>query len=209
MSRWTRAGAAALLLALTACMSNTATREPVSPVTYTAPNYRAANSVGRLARLAVAPVVLHWQDSDRREDEAAFAAEQEAVRAETRDTLMAFLAQDKGYAVVPVVDEADWPDDAARATAGQRLGVDGIVVVERWIREPWTTWDGLLNIVLLNGPLVKALTETNLRMSIYETASGRLVWTAECHGWDDQAVTEIWGKLLVNLDNAVPAVLQH
>lgn len=208
-SRWTRLPAAALAFALAACTSTTVTEEPVTPTTYTAPSYRAASSVGRLARLAVAPLTLDWRDSNRSKDAVAFAAAQDAVRQDTRDALVRFLTETKGYTVVAMAEDADLRSDAARAAAGRLWGVDGIVVVERWIRQPWDTWDGLLNIALMNGPLVKMLSETSLRMSIYETASGRLVWQAEWHGRDTEAAPVDWSERLVDLDNAVPAVLQR
>lgn len=92
--------------------------------------------------------------------------------------------------------------------AGQRLGVDGIVTVERWIAEPW---DAMFigNVFLMNIPLIIAFNTVNLRISIHETASGRLVWQKEMKGTDALVSGGDVVGALSDLENAVPAQLRR
>lgn len=212
MKRATVASALApvLVLALAAgCSEVTAGREPLTPVSYEAPGFRAPESVGRLAELAVYTVALDWEADRAVRREPAFRERFDRVRDETRSTLAAYLALRKGYDVVPVDEPPPAAKPAAIREAGRQHGADGVVIVERWVAEPWDSVDGVVNIMLLNIPLARALSEVSLRVSIYETATGRLAWQAVQKGRDDAGGPIEWARLLGDMDNAVPRQLRR
>lgn len=197
-----------LLTILCGCASEWRTAEPVTPSTYAAPSHRSASSIGRLSRLAVLPVVVHLETDDETLSAQVLDERRQTIRRELQAAIKDFLMTRKGYEVR--LSELQVPPSDAKAIqeAGQRLGVDGIVVAERWIAKPWSTAKGVLNVFALNIPLFNALSAVNLRISIFETASGRLAWQKELKGEDPGDRTDL-EPALRDMDNAVPQQLRR
>jgi hypothetical protein len=209
-----------LLGLLYGCATEWRTGEIVAPSTYEAPSYRSASSIGRLSRLGVLPVMLHMTGGNDELSQQAWDARRTEISHEVQRAVVEFLVTLKGYDAREVeVSIATTNTDAVRM-AGNSLSVDGIVLVERWFKRPWSTVDGLMNIVTLNIPLFLGLSKLNQRLSIYETASGRLVWQKELQGenWgndyaylcysDSSRCIDLNG-LLGDLENAVPLQLRR
>ncbi len=204
----TRAAIMLLLAVLAGCASEWQTREPVQPTTYAAPVYRAAASVGRLGRLAVLPVDLHVETTAESGDMITAERERQRLARALQTQVSAYLIEQKGYDA-RTVETAIADADAARHDAGVGLNVDGIVVVERWIKPAWSTAKAILNVFTLNIPLFRAMNAPNLRISIYETASGRLVWRNEQKGEESDLNARVdLAAALGDLDNAIPPQLR-
>lgn len=202
-------GLAFLLLGMLAgCANEWHTSEPVRPTTYAAPLHRTATSVGGLSRLAVLPVDLRVETGTPPADQTEWEVERQRLAKELQNRVSAYLLTQKGYearTIETMIADAD----AARQSAGRSLHVDGIVMVERWIKPPWSTGKAILNVFSMNIPLFRAMNSLNLRISIYETASGRLVWRNERKGEESDlhASVDLAG-VLGDLDNAIPAQLR-
>jgi len=206
----TRLAALLALMVLFGCAREWRTSEPVQPTTYVAQSYRAVSSVGRLSRLAVMPVRLNAEaDAEQLALPESIAQRQRLAR-ELQASVSAYLANQKGYETLNVDMTLPSIEASAISAAGQRLNVDGIVLVERWIVQPWSTAKGILNVFTLNIPLYRALSAVNLRISIHETMSGRLVWQSESKGEESDLNAKIdLPRVLGDLDNAVPAQLRR
>jgi hypothetical protein len=197
-----------LLGMLAGCASEWHTSEPVRPTTYAAPIHRTATSVGGLSRLAVLPVDLRVETDTPPADQTEWEVERQRLAKELQNRVSAYLLMQKGYEA-RTVETTIADADAARHAAGRNLHVDGIVVVERWIKPPWSTAKAILNVFTLNIPLFRAMNTLNLRISIYETASGRLVWRNERKGEESDLHAPIeLADVLGDLDNAIPALLR-
>jgi len=219
-----------ICLTIWGCSYHSQTMETVTPSTYTSAPHRPANSVGKLRRLALMPVELESHKEK-------FTSEQERANTALayQDICARYLSARKGYEVVKVRESNEawsarlsetgreeartlfrqWRKrNAGKHTAmmvkrlGSLLGVDGIVVV--WIREraPMGAAGGMANIMLMNLPLFYRMASPDTGAYIYETASGRLVWSEEQSNVDaiEDMETALTG-LLSNLENAVPAPL--
>lgn len=197
-----------LLAILCGCASEWRTAEPVTPSTYAAPSHRSASSIGRLSRLAVLPVVVHLETDDATLSAAALDERRQTIRRELQVAIKEFLITRKGYEVRLSERQVTPSDAKAIQEIGQQLGVDGIVVTERWVAKPWSTAKGVLNVFALNIPLFNALSAVNLRISIFDTASGRLAWQKELKGEDSSDRTELEAALS-DMDNAVPPQLRR
>ncbi len=199
-----------LLGLLLACSREWRTDAPVQPATYTAPAYRAANSVGRLGRLAVLAVDLHLEADAAAQARPDWRASRDrlarALQLEVRD----YLVQKKGYDALVVDEPAPARDEDSMRAIGGRLRVDGVVLVERWFKKPWSTAKAVMNVFLLNVPLFQALSALNLRVSIYEAASGRLVWRHELTGEMEEGKEPLdLAAVFGDLENAVPIQLRR
>lgn len=195
---------------LLACSHEWRTEAPVQPSTYAAPSYRAASSIGRLGRLAVLAVDIHLDAESGEQEQPAWLARRDSLARELQVSVGDYLATKKGYDI-RLVDEPSPPSgEEAMRVVGKRLNVDGIVVVERWYKRPWSTTKAIMNVFLLNVPLFRALSALNLRVSIYETASGRLVWQRELKGEIDDRREKIdLANVFGDLENAVPVQLRR
>jgi hypothetical protein len=231
------------VLALSGCASEWRTQAPVTPTSYAAPSYRSPSSVGRLARLAVPPARVDIEADEKTRATPEWAARRAALARDTAAKVAEYLSRTKGYDAFAVAGadgrwrselaappgppdleqlEAAWSavsgaDDRlpAAQAIGAAFGADGVVLVERWIKKPWTTGKAIANIVLLNALLFSALADTNARVSIYESASGSLVWRGKLTGEISRAdgeggyVRRDVESLLQDLENAVPAQLRR
>lgn len=209
-----------LLGLLYGCATEWRTGETVAPSTYEAPLYRSASSIGRLSRLGVLPVMLHKQWDSKELSQQAWDARSTEISHDVQLAVVDFLVTHKGYDAREVeVSIATNNTDEVRM-AGNSLSVDGIVLVERWFIRPWSTVDGLINIVTLNIPLFLRMSDITQRVSIYETASGRLVWQKElqlensgrdaayfCYSNSSRCID--LNGLLGDLENAVPLQLRR
>jgi len=203
---------------LSACTHEWRTQEPVIPSTYETPSNRSATSIGRLSRLIVLPAIVHLEADDRESPREVLDKRSNAIGRELQTAIADFLVMQKGYEVRVVDAPAATAEPSAIREAGRQFGVDGVVVVERWIAKPWSTAKGIMNVFMLNIPLFQALSAVNLRISIYETGSGRLVWQRELKGEDvrqggaseNETGNRIDVKpLLGDLENAVPPQLRR
>jgi hypothetical protein len=199
-----------MLAMLFGCSTEWRTGEPVKPSTYEAAAFRSASSVGRLSRLVVMTVQFHLEAEDNERSQPSWLERRDRLGRELQSSITNYLATQKGYEVRAIDAPAPDSDAAVLREAGQRLGVDGVVVVERWIMKPWSTAQGILNVFLLNAPLFRAMSTPNLRISIYETASGRLVWVREMQGMETEADLNVdLAPVLGDLENAVPPQLRR
>lgn len=209
-----------LLSLLHGCAHEWRTSETVSPSTYEAPSYRAPSSVGKLARLGVLPVMLHMTGGNTELSQEAWDARHNEIARDVQLAVVDFLVTHKGYEARGVELSVSTQDKNAIRVAGKNLGVDGLVLVERWFKRPWSTIDGLVNIMALNIPLFLGLSELNQRVSIYETASGNLIWKREHKGenWGTDPAYSCYSQstqcvdlngTFVDLENAVPPQLRR
>lgn len=210
MSR--RTACALLVILLGACTQEWRTEEPVRPATYAPAGVRSEASVGRLARLLVLPARIHMAPDLASEPDSQPRAAEMATGLQKQ--VMDYLVEEKGYEARGEEVPLPSTEPASIRAAGARHSVDGIVVVERWLRKPWTTADILANLAMLNAPLLKAMREPYFRVSIYESASGRLVWKGELSGMHpEHPVPQIsyvsLTSALGNLENAVPRQLRR
>lgn len=193
---------------LFACSQEWRTSDPVMPSTYDTPAYRSTTSIGRLGRLAVMKVAMHLEADAAEQAQPDWEARRDRLARELQVSVRDYLATQKGYEVVAV--DVPAPGEEAMREVGRRLNVDGVVVVERWIKKPWSTTKAMMNIFLLNVPLFQSLSALNMRVSIYETASGRLVWRREMKGEEMEGKEPLdLAGVLGDLENAVPARLRR
>ncbi len=206
----TQCTTALVLILLAGCATEWRTDAPVKPTTYAASGPVSAGSVGRLPRLAVTTVILHREADETEKATLEWQARNETIRKELRQEIVRYLVEQKGYDARSVDEPPPGDEQAVRAT-GMRLGVDGIVTVERRLTKPWSTAKAISNIFLLNIPLVNALNAVNLRISIHETASGRMVWMKEMKGEmpDSPKTTPDVKGALGDLENALPTQLRR
>ena len=208
----------AMLVTLAGCTREWRTEAPVTPSTWSAQSYRSTSSVGRLSRLAVLPVVLEMEAPDAHMSAQELDALKQKLRASLRADVVDFLVARKGYEARAV--DADPPDrgPATMQAIGAANAVDGVVVIERWLARPWSTAKAIGNIFMLNIPLFMALSAENLRITIYETATGARVWEGTLKGEDgmdtairneDKAGQLDLSPILGDLENAVPAQLRR
>ena len=93
---------------------------------------------------------------------------------------------------------------------GGALNVDGVLVIRIKERKPWGTIDTLLNLTLMNIPLFYNLASPDIGAWIYETSTGRLVWSEEHSIFGNETaptpipITESLIDLFVDMENAVP-----
>lgn len=203
---------AAMLLGtvLAGCASEWRTAEPVTATTYTEPGLRIGTSVGRLGRLAVMGVDLHREADEQEKARPEWQAESVRMKRDLQQQVVEYLVTHKGYEA-RAVNEPIPADEQAMRETGRRLGVDGIVSIERWHAKPWSTGQAISNIFLLNIPLFTALNALNLRIAVHETASGRMVWKAEMKGElpeNPRQSTDVRDALR-DMENAVPAQLRR
>jgi hypothetical protein len=215
-----------LCFAILGCSYHSQSKEPVSPLTYTATLDRRPDSTGKLRRLALMPVELEPYSG-----EYASKKDEEAGGFRYQDACAGYLTEKKGYQVVVVRDTVqDWyrewkkdegEDHAPRVVqeVSRALNVDGVVVVRIKGRKPWGTLEGLMNIALINIPLFYRIGTTNIGAWIYEGASGRVVWqheVSDISGTNGDAATTAATTntttafligLFTNLENAVPRQL--
>lgn len=221
-----------MLLALYGCSYHSQTKDPITPVTYKDTPYRAANSIGKLRRLAVMPIEIESYNG-----KYASEKEQEAAALSYQETVAKFMIEKKGYEIVVVRDEdGKWQDDllgtpghdnikdlyqkwhkepADKHTTsviqkvGRALHIDGVLVIRIKERKPWGVTEMILNIALLDIPLFYAIASPNIGAWIYEVSTGRLVWREE-HSADTAifglpgTTTDFLISLFANLENAVP-----
>ncbi len=210
MNSFAKCAAILLSVLLAGCATEWRTGEPVKPTTYAASGPVSAVSIGRLPRLAVMTVTLHREADEQEKAAPEWQARNEAIKTELQQEIVQFLVKQKGYDARAIDETAPVDEQAARET-GLRLGVDGIVTIERWLIKPWSTAKAISNVFLLNIPLFSALNAVNLRVSIQETVSGRTVWMTEMKGEMPDTPREppnVKGAL-GDLENAVPAQLRR
>lgn len=193
---------------MAACSHEWRTDAPVAASTYSAHSFRSSTSVGRLSRLAVLQVDLHLECDEDAQPRSACDERRVRLSRESQSLVTEYLTTQKGYEVRAVSAPIPAMDAAAMREAGQRLGVDGVVVINRWIAKPWSTAKAILNVFALDIPLFHALNAKNLRIAIYETASGQLVWQQELKGEETGDNLDLT-RALGDLDNAVPPQLRR
>jgi hypothetical protein len=195
-----------LSLMIHGCTYHWQSKDPITPVTYKDSPYRAADSVGKLRRLALMPVEIKSYAAKyayEKEQEAA----QEAAALSYEDACARLLSEKKGYEIVVVMDaDGKWQsslfensgynniqdlyqkwhkETAEKHTTsviqniGRALNVDGVLVIRIKERKPWGVTEGTLNIALVNIPLFYSIASPDLGAWIYETATGRRVWREE------------------------------
>lgn len=196
-----------LLALLCGCASEWRTEAPVVPMTYEAPSLRSVSSVGRLGRLAVMPAAVHLE-CDEDQPRTACDERRNRLGGELQSAVSKYLTAQKGYEAHAVSGPLPVADVAAIRDHGQHLGVDGVVIVERWVAKPWSTAKGILNVFTLNIPLFRALNAVNLRIGIYATSTGALVWQRELKGEDSGDSLDM-AAALGDLENAVPPQLRR
>jgi len=223
-----------LLFALFGCTYHSQTKDPVTPITYTSTPRRSITSVGILKSLALMPVELKAF-----EGKYSSVKNQVAAACGYATISASYLRENKGYQIIIVgnsegswnfllfkntspaqIDEwlQQWHSESGGnhsaelvQTIGKRLNVDGVLVVKVVERKPWNTFDGLLNIALMNIPLFYNIAKPVAGAWIYETATGKIVWSEE-HSGLAQGVDSGLGSdqpfpitdLFYDLDNAIP-----
>lgn len=221
-----------ILILLCACTYHAGPDGPVTPVSYPKPPHRNADSIGILRRLAIMPMDL-IPLSDPKSPGADLT--QKALNYETG--CANYLSSVKGYEVVLARNfENDWRQwlsaedgyggyrEAYRkwrsgneqertrsmvGNIGRAMQVDGIIVIRMKERKPWNAFDGIMNIALMNIPLVVLMRKSNIGAYIFETASGRMVWRTEQSTFGSEGIS--YGHALTGLffdmENAVPRQL--
>lgn len=220
-----------VFLMISGCTYDFTIKEAVTPVTYNSTIERASNSIGRLRRLALMPITLETYEgrySSKKDYE-------DSVQYYTRECAR-YLHIDKGYSVI-VVSEPDgtwkrsmfiyreshkvtewshqWSQELEESHSasivneiGLALHADGLLVVKIAERKPWSAAGGLLNIALLNIPLFYNIARPDMGAWIYETSSGKLVWSEEHSTFSDGENRPFYiNDLFRDLDNAVPIQL--
>ncbi len=215
------------------CRYHSQTDEPVTPLTYEAPKYRSASSIGNLRRLAMMPIDIKSYkgkyDSAKDQLTAALSYEDECAN---------FLTDEKGYEIVVLRDLDEncrngllenvkcicnkelyqkWKTTTEKkktATTiqeiGRALNVDGILVIwikERRIHEGKWGWRGVLNIALMNIPLTYHAVAPDIGATIYETTAGQIVCREAHSVFADTAAASCLVDLFADLENAVPRQL--
>lgn len=221
-------GSLLTLSLLPGCTSVWQSKEPVQPTTYTLPDYRRDRSVGNLRRLALLP--LHYKI--RRGSEtlalgyvegvthsiAAYLKEEKGyeivVVAGERNAWREDIVKHPEFGTSARLAERwsaageDGPDQKLVTETGRALEVDGVITA--WVEyDPGrselrqTGW-AVANIFLLNAPLFYEMAHDRFRISIRETASGRVVWRGKVSELNQPPQVT---KVLENLENALPAQL--
>lgn len=217
---------------LSACTYHAGPDGPVTPVSYPMPPHRQADSIGILRRLAIMPMDI-IPLSDPKPPEADLT--QRAIHYETE--CANYLSSKKGYEVVLArnfenewrqwlsAEDGDggyrevyrkWRSGAEKERTrsvvgkiGHAMQVDGIIVLRMKERKPWNAFDGVMNIALMNIPLVVLMSKSNIGAYIFETASGRMVWRTEQSTFGSEKIS--YGHALTGLffdmENAVPRQL--
>jgi len=221
-----------LFVTIVGCTYHSESKEPVAPVTYEGTQYRKASSVGHLRRLAIMPVEIKPYKG-----KYSSTKDQEAAELSYENACIKFLTEKKGYEIVAVRDAEEkwrsellsdsryssirdlyqkWHQEIGKGDAtsviqkiGRALNADGVLVVRLKERKPWGGLDGILNIALMDIPLFYRLISPDIGAWIYETATGRLVWSEEhsIFGGDPSKVSNSLISLFAELENAVPRQL--
>ncbi|MGD9365652.1 MAG: hypothetical protein PVH87_08155 [Desulfobacteraceae bacterium] len=221
-----------ILVLLSACTYHAGPDGPVTPVSYPMPPHRNADSIGILRRLAIMPMdIIPLSGPNSSEPDLT----RRAVNYETE--CANYLSSVKGYEVVLARNvENDWrqwlsaedgygsdreayrkwrsgaEQERTRSVVGKigrAMQVDGIIVMRMKERKPWNAFDGILNIALMNIPLVVLMSKSNIGAYIFETDSGRMVWRTEQSTFGSEEIS--YGRALTGLffdmENAVPRQL--
>jgi hypothetical protein len=220
-----------LSLAFFSCTYHSQSKAPVTPVTYNTAQYRGEASVGKLRCLALMPVEIKSYKG-----KYISLKEQEATAQSYGDACGNFLINEKGYEIVVVRDiDGKWQNDLIEKSGydniqdlykkwhkksgekhavsdihkiGQALNVDGVLVIQIKERKPWGITQALLNIALMNIPLFYKIGSPTIGTWIYETTTGRVVWSQEYSDIDQEdEVSFSYIKLFADLENAVPRQL--
>jgi hypothetical protein len=232
----TVAALAAMLVLCAACGGKTwHTTQPVTPTTYGRLDAPIERSVGKLRRLALLPVkvdvtlpLFGGAFSEKR----TRAAEEQLAQGWRWGSEL-FLTGAKGYEVVRVEDlgeelavldalavwaaaaEADQmaPPETARAAAaaGQRLSVDGFLIIRGLERAPNVTTILTILTASLTWPLILLENRQEYRAVIVEAATGRIVWRANVWqssiSMDNPRPKLMPEALFRDIEHAVPKVL--
>lgn len=229
-----------LLFALFGCTYHSQTKAPLTPVTYTTTPRRSVSSIGLLRRLALMPVELNAFDGK-------YSSVRNQVAAACRYATISatYLRKNKGYEILIVGNsEGSWnfplfentrpaqivewsrqwqAESGEKHSAelikkiGELLNVDGVLVVKVEERKPWNTFDALLNIALMDIPLFYNMAKPVAGAWIYETATGKIVWSEEHSGLALRGVDTGLGsdqplpitELFYDMDNAIPHQLME
>lgn len=210
----TRALFLLFLVLLPACAAKTwRTADPVTQSTYEAPSSRSPTSIGRLARLAVVAVNVHVEASEK--ERLAWSARSDRLAQDLQVMVTDYLIKEKGYEARAVNVSAPSEEGVEMRELGASLGVDGLVVVERRIRI-YSIGEFTMSFFLGSVPAMYSASKPHLIVSIYEAASGRLVWRHESVG--EGPINYAGGKrdeerevdvALRELENAVPPQLRR
>lgn len=223
---------AALSLMLFACTYHSGPERPVTPTSYSRPTHRNPNSIGILRRMAIMPIDIepltgpHNMEADW--IKTATSCEQECAahlkQAKGYDIVLArdsksgwqeMLCVEDGYCSISEIYQA-WrsgPQKDSTLSMIQKIGhamnVDGLIVMRIKEKRLWNAFDGILNIFLMNIPLVYQLRTPNIGAWIYETASGRMIWRMEQSTFGDRqpSYPDILCGLFDEMENAVPLQL--
>jgi len=213
---------------MSACSYHSETEDPVEAISYNSNVTRKASSVGKLRRLAFLPVeVIAYKGRYQTSNDLLSAA-----KAYERQCLD-YLTHVKGYDIVFISEsDPEWAnailekngfknlkklfDSFPKSVSekqgstiiqviGRNLGADGVLVVRLKEEKPWT-WHGILNIALMNLPLIYQLSSPDIGAWVYETASGRLVWKQEeaVFGAGDKVMPFDVQWLFKEMENAIP-----
>jgi hypothetical protein len=222
-----------LSVTICSCTYHSQSKNPVVPISYEATQYRKANSVGNLRRLAVMPIEIKPYKG-----KYSCAKDQEAATLNYENAYTKFLNEKKGYEIVAVRDSEEkwrsellsdskcsnikelcqkWHKDIEEGNTvsvikkiGRTLNVDGVLVVHIKERKPWGVTEGLLNIALLDIPLFYNIFSPEIGVWIYGTATGQLIWREERSIFitgDESVTTDSLISLFADLENAVPQQL--
>ena len=208
----------------------TSSREIV-PTTYSVSDVSIKRNVGRLRRLALMPVSFRLEGGGSVDpiDES----HEPRLREDISNVARRFLVDWRGYEVV-VVDDCDsdqvavlleWastsendaapPEPVRQAIAdlGRRHHVDGVVLIQGRLK---ILSDLGLAIICATGSLawpvvLPADSGANLRIDMFESGSGRIVWRSQAEDWigdpSDRNVSLQVERLLHPLEHAVPRVM--
>jgi len=221
-----------LLMMIYSCSYNEQFKDTITPVTYQDTPHRSADSIGKLRRLLIMPVeVLSYKGRYLSRDSL------ETAEIKYEKACVQFLTEKKGYNIITLrgadgklkTDLLKDLDDKKILTTyktwrrespgkqsaeiiqniGNIMSVDGVLVV--WIKErrPWNAIDGILNIALMNIPLVYNMASPNIGALIYETSTGDLVWSEKQSTFiiEPDNYTDSIVSLFTDLENAVPLQL--
>ncbi len=222
-----------LIFIICGCRYHSQTDEPVTPVTYEAPQYRSDSSIGNLRRMALMPIEITSYkgkyDSKKEQLTAARSYEDECAN---------YLASNKGYEIVVLRDTGErcqsglvenveyicnkelyekWKRTTKKKKTvttireiGRAINVDSILVIwikERRINEGNWGWIGCLNVFLMNIPLFYHIIAPDVGASIYETVTGQPVWS-EAHSLaGEMGTSDFLVDIFADLENAVPRLL--
>jgi len=214
------------------CTYHSGPERPVTPISYPAPTHRNPNSIGILRRMAIMPI-----DVQPLTGQNNLEAEWIKTAMRCEEECAAYLRKAKGYEIVLARNsKSGWQEilcledgccgirqiyqawrDAARRDRtlsmirdiGHAMNVDGLIVMRIKEKRLWNAFDGIMNIFLMNIPLVYQLRAPNIGVWIYETASGRMIWRMEQSTFGDRqpSYPDILRGLFGEMENAVPLKL--